>query len=224
MILENLHDVLRRMDAAACRAGRDPSQLRLVAVTKTAPPEAVRELAQSGEVRDIGESRVQDAARKKGALQGLQVRWRLIGHLQTNKVKQALETFDAVDSLDSLHLAERLEERLSETGRELPVLVQVKLTERETQYGIAPEEAEGFLAAVRKFGRLKVQGLMGIAPMADPAEAVRPSFKRLKELFDRSFPEGGILSMGMSGDFEIAIEEGANMVRVGSALFEQATV
>lgn len=220
-ILENLRGVLGRIEAAAGRAGRDPATVELVAVTKYAGPEAILELLGSGRVRHVGENRVQDAAAKRKALQerGSGVVWRMLGHLQRNKSRQALDVFQAVDSLDSLPLAERLDGDLAETGRTLPVLVQVKLTERETQSGLAPETVGEFLEKARTFPRLELRGLMAIAPMCDPAEGVRPYFRRLREVFERSFPSGGTLSMGMSRDFEIAVEEGSNMVRIGSALF-----
>lgn len=221
-ILENLHDVLSRIEGAARRAGRDPADVTLVAVTKKAGAEAILELARSGRVKQLGENRVQDAAAKRRQLEGKLsgVAWRMIGHLQRNKARAALEVFDTVDSLDSLPLAQKLDGELSAAGRDMPVLVQVKLTGKETQSGVAPEAVPEFLARLRELPRLRVRGLMAIAPELEPVAAVRPYFRRLKELFDRSFPgKGGILSMGMSRDFEIAVEEGSNMVRVGSALF-----
>ena len=221
-ILENLNGVYARVEAAARRTDRDPSRVELVAVTKYAEPEAILELARAGRVRQLGESRVQDGQAKRRALEGRlpPLTWRMIGRLQRNKARAALDTFDAIDSLDTLALAETLQARLAETGRTLPVLVQVKLAERETQGGVAPEAVEEFLEKLKAFDRLRPQGLMTIAPMLDPVEAVRPHFRRLRGVFERSFPEGGTLSMGMSRDFEVAVEEGANMVRVGSALFE----
>ena len=202
-ILENLTRVTDRIEAAAHRAGRDPSRVELVAVTKTAGTDALAELASSGRIRHLGESRVQDGRTKRRALERSlpPLTWRMIGHLQRNKARAALEAFDTVDSLDSIPLAEALQKQLAETGRNLPVLVQVKLAERETQGGIAPEAVGEFLEKLKTFDRLIPKGLMAIAPMADPVEAVRPHFRRMRELFERSFPEGGILSMGMSGDF-----------------------
>ncbi len=208
------------MRAAALRAGRNPDALRLVAVTKYASLEAVQELLNSGLVADVGENRVQNAEKKKFALrqQGSKVRWRMLGHLQTNKAKKAVEVFDAVDSIDSEKVAAALDAALAGSDRPLPVMVQVKLTDRETQSGVAPEELGALLEALKKYRRLKVEGLMGIAPDVEPIEAVRPSFRTLRELRDRHLPEG-LLSMGMSHDFEIAIEEGADLVRIGSQIF-----
>jgi pyridoxal phosphate enzyme (YggS family) len=218
VIIDNLRHIRSRMYTAATRAGRTPDEITLCAVTKYAPLEAVKELLASGEVKNAAESRVQDALKRKqelGAL-GEKVRWRFIGHLQTNKAKQAAESFDAVDSVDSLKLAQALSNRLERT---LPVLIQVKLTEKQTQGGAAPEETAKLVEEVARLPHLKVEGLMGIAPEA--ADQVRPSFKKLKSLFDAIFAgqRAATLSMGMSHDFETAIEEGSTMVRIGSALF-----
>ena len=192
----------------------------MVVVTKYAALEAVKEALSSGRVTDAGESRVQDAEKKKSALGDLagKVRWRLIGHLQTNKAKKAVQTFDAIDSVDSERLAASLDAAMKGSDRKLPVMLQVKLTERETQHGVSPAELPGLIEAVRKLPNLELQGLMGIAPNVEPLEAVRPSFKLLRELRDEHLP-GGKLSMGMSRDFEIAIEEGADMIRVGTQIF-----
>ena len=208
------------MNAAAARTNRDGGSLTLVAVTKYAPLAAVREALSSGLVTDAGESRVQDAEKKKlelGPLAG-KVRWRLIGHLQTNKAKKAVSAFDAIDSVDSERLAAALDAAMKGSQRKLPVMLQVKLSERETQYGVSPAELPGLIEAVRRLPGLELQGLMGIAPNVEPLEAVRPSFRLLRELRDAHLP-GGKLSMGMSRDFEIAIEEGADMVRVGTQIF-----
>ncbi len=174
----------------------------------------------SGLVTEVGENRVSDAEQKKlelGALAGT-VRWRLIGHLQTNKAKKAVQTFDAVDSLDSAKLAAALDATLTGSDRKLPVMIQVKLSESETRSGIAPAQLPGLIGAVRKFPNLELQGLMGMAPDIEPLEAVRPSFRLLRELRDKHLPHGK-LSMGMSRDFEIAIEEGADQVRIGAQIF-----
>jgi pyridoxal phosphate enzyme (YggS family) len=222
VLIDNLKQIRYRMRAAALRAKRDPAAIRLVAVTKYASLEQVRTALESGLIAEAGESRVQDAEKKKLALGELaaRARWRLIGHLQTNKAKKAVDVFDAVDSVDSEKVAAALDAALAASGRTLPVLVQVKLAERETQSGTAPAGLPGLLEALKKHPRLKVEGLMGIAPNLDPVEAVRPSFRTLRELRDRHLP-GGFLSMGMSRDFEIAIEEGADLVRVGSQIFSQ---
>lgn len=208
------------MDAAAARANRDGGAIGLVVVTKYAPLTAVRDVLNSGRVLEVGENRVVDAEKKKlelGALAG-KVRWRLIGHLQTNKAKKAVSTFDAVDSVDSAKLAAALDTAMTGSDRKLPVMIQVKLSERETQSGIAPADLPGLIEEVRKRPNLELQGLMGIAPHVEPLEAVRPSFRLLRQLRDEHLP-GGKLSMGMSRDFEIAIEEGADLVRIGTQIF-----
>ncbi len=208
------------MNAAAARANRDGGAISLVVVTKYAPLEAVKEALTSGQLLDVGESRVQDAEKKKRELGALadNVRWRLIGHLQTNKAKKAVSTFDAVDSVDSAKLAEALDLAMTDTDRTLPVMIQVKLSGRETQSGVAPADLPALINTVRRHRSLELQGLMGIAPYAEPLEAVRPSFRLLKTLRDEHLPDGK-LSMGMSRDFEIAIEEGADMVRIGTQIF-----
>lgn len=222
MLIDNLNQIRYRMRAAAEKAGRNPDAIRLVAVTKYAPLQDVRELLSSGLVAEAGESRVQDAEKKKQLLGDLagKVRWRLIGHLQTNKAKKAATVFDAVDSVDSEKVAAALDAALAGSDKPLPVMVQVKLTGRETQSGVAPEGLGALLDALKKYERLKVEGLMGIAPDVEPLEAVRPSFRTLRELRDRHLP-GGLLNMGMSRDFEIAVEEGADLIRVGTQIFSQ---
>lgn len=211
------------MRAAAERAGRDPEGVSLVAVTKYAPLDAVRELLDSGLVSEVGENKVQDAAAKREALGPLsnRARWRLVGHLQTNKAKKALEVFDSLDSLDSLKLAEALEKALTGTARKVPALVQVKLSDRETQSGVSPEALPELLGALKAYPHLEVLGLMTIAPHLEPLESVRPHFARARGLFERFFSDtpGAVLSMGMSRDFELAVEEGATQVRIGSAIF-----
>jgi PLP dependent protein len=221
VLIDNLNKIRYRMRAAAQRAGRDPDAVTLVAVTKYAGLDDVRALLNSGLASEVGESRVQDAERRKielGELAGT-VRWRLIGHLQTNKARKAASVFDAVDSVDGERVAAALD--AAREGREpLPVMVQVKLTGKESQFGVAPEALAALLDALEKYPRLRVEGLLGIAPHASPVEAARPAFKLLRELRDRHLP-GGKLNMGMSRDFEIAVEEGADLVRIGAQIFSQ---
>lgn len=222
MFIDNLNQIRYRIREASRRANREPGAVRLVAVTKYASLDSVRALLDSGLVVEVGESRVQDAERKKQALGALagKVRWRLIGHLQTNKAKKATQVFDAVDSVDSEKIAAALDAALAGSGRTLPVMLQVKLTEKSTQSGTAPEDLGRLIEALKKYPRLKVEGLMGIAPDVEPVEAVRPSFRMLRELRDRRLPQG-LLNMGMSRDFEVAVEEGADLVRIGSQIFTQ---
>jgi pyridoxal phosphate enzyme (YggS family) len=220
VFIDNLEKIRYRMLAAASRTNRDGGTMNLVVVTKYALLTDVREALLSGSVTDVGENRVQDAEKKKLALGDLagKVRWRLIGHLQTNKAKKAVQIFDAVDSVDSARLAAALDSAMKGSDRKLPVMLQVKLSDRETQSGVSPAELPGLIEEVGKLPNLELQGLMGIAPNLEPLEAVRPSFRLLRELRDAHLP-GGKLSMGMSRDFEIAIEEGADMVRVGTQIF-----
>lgn len=223
LILDNLNKIRYCLRAAAQRSGRDPEQVRLVAVTKYASLEQTREVIDSGLIQEIGESRIQDAQAKKQALGELagRVRWRLIGHLQSNKARKAVEIFDTVDALDSLHTAEALERALAATGKLMPVLIQVKLSSSERQSGISPEDLEALLPGLKAYPHLKAEGLMAIAPQVPSPEEARPHFRRMRELFDRFFsgrPEAQ-LSMGMSGDYEVAVEEGATLVRLGSVVF-----
>ncbi len=187
-------------------------------MTKYAPLDKVRELLESGEVAEVGENRVQDAAVKKQALGPLAQRaqWRLIGHLQSNKAKKAVAVFDAVDSIDSVHTAAALDAALD---KRLPILVQVKLSERQTQSGVSPDGLASLLSGLAAYPRLDVSGLMAIAPQG---EDPRPGFRRMRALFEEHFRDrpGARLSMGMSGDFETAVEEGATMVRIGSTVFQ----
>lgn len=223
-IFERWKSLTDRIDAALARAGRPAHSAEPMAVVKYASSDDIRALRASGLCRWYGENRVQDAQRRRSELGETDRKgWRFIGHLQGNKAKSALELFDAVDGLDSAELAEALQRRLEGTGRKLDVMVQVKLTGRETQSGVGAEEAGALVAKVRTLPNLRAAGLMGIAPQeGDP----RPAFRSLKTIFDGLFPgpttkeSGPWLSMGMSGDFEAAVEEGATLVRIGSALFK----
>jgi len=222
VFIDNLNQIRYRIREASERAKRNPDAIRLVAVTKYASLDSVRALLDSGLVAEVGESRVQDAERKKLELGGLAdtVRWRLIGHLQTNKAKKAARVFNAVDSIDSEKVAAVLDAALAGSAMTLPVMIQVKLTERQTQSGVAPEGLGALIEALKKYPRLVLEGLMAVAPDVEPLEAVRPSFRLLRELRDRHLPSG-LLNMGMSRDFEIAVEEGADLVRIGSQIFTQ---
>jgi len=221
-VLENLRDIRSRIDAAARRAGRDPNTVEPMAVVKYAALEDVKALLDEGGIAWCAENRVQDALRRREALaeSAGKARWRFIGHLQTNKVNQVLGRFDSIDSIDSLKLAEALNKRLE---RPLPVLIQVKLTERETQSGVPLAEAKSFVSALNNFSKIDARGFMAIAPIDDDPESLRPHFRAMREKLDESFPnlDKPELSMGMSGDFEVAVEEGATMVRIGSALFDE---
>jgi len=222
-IAGRLAEVRGRIAAAAGRARRRPEEVALVAVTKTFSVAAVREAVAAGQ-RLFGENRVQEARAKIAAL-GADASWHLIGHLQRNKAGLAAGLFDVVESLDSEALARELDRRARAAGRRLRVLVQVMLVGEQSKSGVAPEEAPRLLELAAGLPALELAGLMAIPPWPDTAEDSRPHFARLRELRDRwdgsCCPRGTLreLSMGMSADFEIAVEEGATIVRVGTALF-----
>lgn len=224
-ISANLGEVNRLIAAAAQRAGRDPAEIKLVAVSKTHPPDTLREAAAGG-VTVFGENKVQEAEGKIAELGRGWVEWHLIGHLQSNKARKAVQLFDVIHSVDSIELAERLERICAEEDRAtLPVLVQVDLAGEETKSGIAEDELPQLAEYLKGCERLKFDGLMVLPPFIDESEATRPYFVRLRKLRDRLAAEGafasdpGQLSMGMSNDFEVAVEEGATIVRVGTAIF-----
>ncbi|MCH8949969.1 MAG: YggS family pyridoxal phosphate-dependent enzyme [Chloroflexi bacterium] len=217
-IVENLASVRQRIDAACRRAGRSPDDVTLVGVSKGASARAVAEACAAG-LADVGENRVQEAAAKIPAVRALlgthsQPTWHLIGHLQTNKAKTATRLFDILHSVDSLRLAQALSRRANER---LPVLLEVNVAQDAAKFGFAPEEVTSALAAIAALPNLDVRGLMTIAPLTDDPETSRPFFRRLRELRDTLGLS--VLSMGMTGDFEVAIEEGATMIRVGRAIF-----
>jgi len=217
-IATNVADVRARIARAATAVGRDPSSITLVAVSKTIPPDRIREAWEAGIV-DFGENYYQEARAKIAELPK-QIRWHFIGHLQTNKAKYVAGRFALVQSLDSEELALELARRASATGVVQPVLVEVKLDPAATKYGVPPEDAIAFCERVRAIAGLQLMGLMGIAPIVQSPNEARPYFSALKQLFEQ-LPEENrrVLSMGMSADFEVAIEEGSTMVRVGTAIF-----
>jgi pyridoxal phosphate enzyme (YggS family) len=222
VIAERVAAVRERIARAADRASRPAEAVRLVAISKTFPAEAVRAAFAAG-VRDFGENRVQEAEPKIAELADLAgLRWHLVGHLQSNKARRAAPLFDTVHSVDSLELGRRLAKVGLETGRTLRGLVQVDLAGEETKFGLPEAQLLTSLEALRGEQGLSVEGLMVLPPYLDAA-AVRPFFRRLRELGERAAAAGLLagreLSMGMSHDFEVAIEEGATMVRVGSAIF-----
>ncbi|HPE59987.1 MAG: YggS family pyridoxal phosphate-dependent enzyme [Thiothrix sp.] len=221
----NLAAVKARINAACHRAGRDPAEVRLLPVSKTKPEASLR-LAYAAGCRILGENKVQEAYHKWEAMQDLaDLQWSVIGHLQTNKARLVARFASEFQALDSLRVAEALERRLQVEGRSLDVLVQVNTSGESSKYGLAPEDAAAFLQALLAFPALQVRGLMTLALFSSEAEQVRQCFVRLRHLRDQlrqGAPAGIVLdelSMGMSGDFEIAIEEGATTVRVGQAIF-----
>lgn len=217
-IPENLHKVRERIASAASRAGVDHSGIVLVAVTKTVDVPRIREAISAG-VTDIGENYVQDSARKFEAV-GRSARWHMIGHLQTNKVKQAVPMYDLIQSVDSVSLAREIGKRSAAIGKVAQVLVEVNISGEESKFGIRCCDALWLCGEIAAIEGIELRGLMGIAPFTDDESAIRKSFARLKELWDKLPNEHREwLSMGMSSDFEMAISEGSNMVRVGTAIF-----
>ena len=214
-IAEGLAQVRERMAAACARAGRAPNEVTLVGVSKGFPAEAVAEAHAAG-LRDLGENRVREAAGKIELLaaRGVRPRWHLIGHLQRNKAKTAVELFGIIHSVDSVRLAQALSRRAHES---VPILLEVNVAQEAGKFGFAPEEVTSALSTIEALPNLDVRGLMTVAPLTDDPERVRPVFRRLRELRDAHGLQE--LSMGMTGDFEVAIEEGATLIRVGRAIF-----
>jgi pyridoxal phosphate enzyme (YggS family) len=220
-VAENMNRIRERIQAAVRRSGRQPDAIRLVAVSKAVDVERIRAAVAHG-VSEIGENYVQEAAAKLPALADLALTRHFIGHLQRNKARHAVEWFDVVQSVDSLPLAESLSRRAMARGRELEVLLEVNVAGEATKSGVAPEEALALAEQVTFLPGLKLGGLMGIAPLAGTPDDARRAFRRLRQLFDQlpsSYRQ--TLSMGMTGDFEIALEEGSTMVRIGTGIFGQ---
>ncbi len=212
------------MAEAARRAGRDPDEVELVAVTKTVPVPRIREAVDAGAML-LGENRIQEASGKIALLRSLPVKWHLIGHLQTNKSRPAAELFDLIHSLDSLKLAAALDRHGDSLRKQVRVLVEVNLEDEPSKTGILEHDLVPLLQACRQFTHLTIEGLMAIPPFRKNPQDVRPFFRKLRWLRDqaaKACPDYPLrhLSMGMSHDYEIAIEEGATLVRVGTAIFE----
>jgi PLP dependent protein len=230
-IAENVAHVRERIAAAARRAGRHPEEITLMAVSKTFAPERIREAYEAG-LRVFGENRVQEFDGKAGLLRDLNaVEWHMIGHLQTNKAAKAVELFTAVDSVDSLRLAEKLNASARQLGKKLGSLVEINVGGEAAKSGLSPEspQLEELLRAATKLDHLEFRGLMTIPPFTDDPQQARPYFRNLRELRDRIAARRltnvslNVLSMGMSQDFEVAIAEGSTCVRVGTAIFGERT-
>ena len=223
----NLAAVRARVDAAAEASGRSPGEVRLLPVSKTVAEPRLR-LAVAAGMRQLGENKVQEARRKAGNLADLGLSWSVVGHLQTNKARDVAAFADEFQALDSLRIAEALDRRLQAAGRSLDVYVQVNTSAEDSKYGLPPEEVPGFLAKLPGYSSLNVQGLMTLAVFSSDLDRVRACFVRLRELRGRARDAGligpGGLSMGMSGDFELAVAEGATCVRVGQAIFGARTL
>lgn len=217
-IAENLRSVIERIDAAARRSGRSGGDIALVAVTKTRDIEEIRQAIACG-VTDIGENYVQEAELKYGEI-GAAARWHMIGHLQRNKARHAVEFFDLIHGVDSEALAREIGRRAEALGKRVDVLVEVRVSGEATKFGVDPNNTLGFVGRISDIPGIRVCGLMGMAAFTADPEDARPCFRTLKSLWDKLPDEQRLyLSMGMTQDFEIAIEEGSNMVRIGTAIF-----
>lgn len=217
-IAGNLRIVRQRIAEAARRSGRQPEDITLIAVTKRFGVTEVLDAISAG-VTDIGENYVQEAADKWSEV-GPAARWHFIGHLQRNKAKMAVEIFDVVQSVDSLELAQELGKRACAAGKTIDAMIEVNISEESAKFGVSEQEVLALASQVSEVEGLTVRGLMGMAPFLDDAEDTRPYFAALKRVWDMLPEENRVwLSMGMTHDFEVAIEEGSNMVRIGTAIF-----
>ena len=220
-LADNLASIEQRIGAACARGGRDRSSVLLLAVSKGMPPELIREAADCG-LGVFGESKVQEAKAKIPLCPG-RLRWQMIGHLQSNKCRDAVHCFEMIQSVDSLALAQEIHKQADKQAKTMPILLEVNLAGESTKFGFKADEVLANLDAINALPKIEIHGLMMIAPWTPDSEKVRPLFRQLRELKNRCEEQLGAplphLSMGMSGDFEVAIEEGATIVRVGTSLF-----
>jgi len=227
-IADRLAGIRARIAAAARSAGRDPSSIRLVAVSKTFPIEAIREAYAAGQ-REFGENRVQEALQKIASGTDLDIRWHLLGHLQTNKVRKAAPAFSTIHSVDGVELLQKIDAAAADEGRTPELLIQVDLAGEATKFGVPPSDVPQLFDAAARCRAARVTGLMTLPPVPESPEDARPWFRRLRELRDEWRAAGvapsmlAELSIGMSGDFEVGIEEGSTMVRIGTAIFGTRT-
>jgi pyridoxal phosphate enzyme (YggS family) len=224
-LLENIKNIYRKISYAAMRAGRSPFDIKLISVTKTVGIDRIKEALDLG-LRIFGENRVQEAQEKisdcRSQCADCDIEWHMLGHLQKNKAKTAVELFELIHSLDSVELAETLNKHAEKAGKVQRVLLEVKLSEEETKHGVSRKDLMGLIEAVSDMKNLKLEGVMTMPPFFENPEMARPFFRELRELRNSAdalgykLPE---LSMGMTNDFEVAIEEGATMVRIGTGIF-----
>ena len=225
IIEKNLTELQERIESACSRSIYNQESVELVISTKYVDADIIRILSELG-VPCIGENQLQATERKKEELYDLDLRWHMFGHLQRNKVKKAVSIFDLIHSVESVTLAKEINKESEKLGKNSRILVEVNVSGEETKYGLSPEETIPFLCEINNLESIKVEGLMTMMPIVDDPETCRPMFKELRELSERIRDENiqnvemNILSMGMTQDFEVAIEEGANLVRIGSAVFE----
>ena len=222
-LLERVSVIRKRVAEAAVRSGRSPDQITLIGAAKRQPVDIVQAVVEAG-IEHLGENRVQECEDKQPQLVG-EIQWHLIGPLQSNKVNRALDLFDVIQSVDRLKIAERIQRRANEMGVVMPVFLEVNLGNEPSKHGFAPSSVDNLVERIASWNHVSIQGLMAIPPFTGSAEASRPWFQQLRQLRDQLFDcaplssNPGYLSMGMSSDFEVAIEEGATHVRVGTALF-----
>ena len=230
MLKDNISLVLQRIEKACSRKGLIAGSVTLIAVTKTVDADIVRQALELG-IKEIGESRIQEAGAKFSALSGslCGVRKHLIGHLQSNKARKAAELFDLIQSVDSIELAKEINKYSLQNNKVQDCLLELKVSPEDTKFGLLPEKAAAFMAEAEKLSNVRFCGIMAMAPYFEDVEKARPFFRKAKESFEEirslnKYPFLKILSMGMSNDFEVAIEEGATMVRVGTALFKNSNI
>ena len=239
MIKDSIIKVRERIIFVCSKVKRDPDEICIVAVSKNRPVEQIKEAIEAG-LDNIGENRVQEAVVKYNELSAPAIKWHLLGHLQTNKAKEAVKIFDLIHSVDSLHLAEIIDKEAAKINKIQDILLEVKVSPELTKFGLSPEDVPEVIKEISEFKNIRIKGLMAIAPIVGNPEQARPYFRRLRELFNKinelsaiDRPEGrglasdsqshyqlSALSMGMTDDFEVAVEEGSNMVRLGRAIFE----
>ena len=221
-VKDNIENILSRINSACERAGRSMDEITVVGVTKTFEADKITQAIECG-IKDVAENRVQELVRKYDDVSG--VSWHLIGHLQTNKVKYIADKVSLIHSVDSLKIAAEIDRQAEKNNRVIDVLIEVNVSGEESKFGVAPDELDELLSKIGEFSHIKVQGLMTMAPLLAEKDEIRQIFKKMYKIFIDNRAKKynninmGILSMGMSNDFEIAIEEGATMVRIGRAMF-----
>ena len=229
MVKDNIIEIRKRISLACSKVDRDPGAITIVAVSKGRTPEQIKQAVQAG-LTDIGENKVREALLKHRLLSTVNselstIKWHMVGHLQSNKVKEAVEIFDLIQSVDSLRLAEEIDKQAARIKKIQDILIEVKTSAEESKFGLKPEETIEVIKEVAKFKNISIKGLMTIAPIMDNPQDARPYFRMLRELKDRINSLSTVnrelltLSMGMTDDFEVAIAEGSNMVRIGRAIF-----
>lgn len=221
---KNINQVLKNIEIAAKKSGRDPEDITLISVTKNADIEKMRYVAEKGFI-NFGENRVQELNFKYNQIQDKKIHWHFIGHLQRNKVKDVIQKVDLIHSVDSIRLMKEINKHAIKVGKKMPILIQVNVANEESKFGIKMDEIDDFINECNNYSNIIVKGLMTMAPWAENIENTRPIFMKLKERYDRIKEKGrdniqlNYLSMGMTNDYPIAIEEGSNMVRIGTGIF-----